>query len=70
MKIRYSKHGLERLIQRNIPKELIEEAIKLGHKTELELGKIKVRLKKRNKTLIVIYLPSVKFIKIITAYYL
>ncbi|MDP1689133.1 MAG: DUF4258 domain-containing protein [bacterium] len=70
MKIRYSKHALDRLKQRVISKRLITEALINGQNREiLEYEKIKCVYKFGTKKLIVIYKQDKEIYIIITSYY-
>ena len=71
MKIRYSKHALERLKQRGIAKKEAEEALVNGQQRVLqEHGTIECIYTKRGEKLVVVYNQDKDKYKIVTAYYL
>lgn len=72
MKIRYSKHALDRLRQRGISKKETREAVLYGQKREWQsVGEtIRCTYKKKNKQLVVIYKQQKEIHTVITTYYL
>ncbi len=70
MKIRYTKHGDERLKQRRISKRDVKAAIDFGRKSDASGGSRKSTHKNQNGALVVIYnIRSSSSVEIITAYY-
>jgi len=72
MKIIFTKHATQRLIERKIPKKDIEKTIKFPDKIYPSFNNKKVAQKKilRNKTIEVIYTKKQNKIIIITCYWL
>ena len=71
MKIRYSRHALERLKQRSITKKEIEEALVNGQQRTLqEHGTIECIHTRQGKKLVIVYYQDKEKYKIVTAYYL
>lgn len=70
MKIRFSKHSLERLSKRGInKKEVIEALLKGQSRAYQQHGTIKCVYKKSNRNLVIIYYQNKEQFKIVTAYY-
>jgi hypothetical protein len=70
MKIKYTTHALERLLERNIQKSAVKAALQKGKKEIMKNGLIRSILPSNNKILIVVYyLKGLDEFLIITAYY-
>ena len=69
MKIIYTRHALYTLKKRKIEQVWIEEAIKFPDKLEKEFGKYYAR-KKLNGLSIEVAFEKIKYIKVITAYWI
>jgi len=69
MKIIYTRHALYTLKKRKIEQVWIEEAIKSPDKLEKEFGKYYAR-KKLNGLSIEVAFEKIKYIKVITAYWI
>ena len=68
MKIRYTLHALERMKQRGIDKELVEECLENPDRTLLEEDTYKCIKKINDRVLVVIYRKNADSILIITAF--
>ncbi len=68
MKIRYTLHALERIKQRGIDKELIEECLENPDRTQLKEDTYRCIKKTNGRVFVVIYRKNDNIILVITAF--
>jgi Domain of unknown function (DUF4258) len=69
IRIRYSSHALDRLRERDISRDEIENAVQSGMRSDAEGGSRKVRHRNENGVLVVIYsVRNSEEVEIITVY--
>jgi len=70
MKIGYTEHALDRLLERGISKRAVKEVIRNGKKENISDGLVKAILRSNNRPLVVVYyMKGIRGFLVITAYY-
>jgi len=70
MKVEYSNHAKKRMSERGINKKNVTEAIEFSEYTIKRGEEIEAYKKINEKMLKVVYINKIKYIKVITVYYL